>query len=290
MKKLIISLSLAGGLIGLSACSANTASSDVVAQTSAGNITKDELYNAMKEQYGEQALQKLVYDKVLAEKYQVASTELENKVQEIKDQSGPNFEMLLMQNNIKDEKELKKILKSQLLIEKAAIKEIEVTEDELRESYENYKPEIKARHILVEDAETAIEIKRKLESGDEFEKLAKEYSKDPGSAEKGGDLGWFDSGKMVPEFEEAAYSLEINEISEPVESQNGFHIIQVTDKKEKDTFVKMKNELEYQLKVSKIDNTKVQEIMEKEIKDAKVEIKDEDLEGIFETPSKNNAE
>lgn len=284
MKKLILSLSLAGGLIGLSACSADT-SSDVVAQTSAGDITKDELYNAMKEQYGEQTLQKLVYDKVLAEKYEVESKELDNKVQEIKDQSGANFEMLLMQNNIKDENELKEMLKSQLLIEKAAIKDIKVTEDELKESYENYKPEIKARHILVEDEETAKEVKQKLDSGDKFEKLAKEYSKDPGSAENGGDLGWFGPGKMVPEFEEAAYSLEVNEISEPVKSQNGFHIIQVTEKKEKESFDKMKKELEYQLKLSKIDNTMVQKVMEKEIKDAKVEIKDKDLEGIFETTS-----
>ncbi|MCM3668991.1 peptidylprolyl isomerase [Mesobacillus maritimus] len=285
MKKLILSLTLAGGLIGLSACSADTASSDVVAETSAGDITKDELYNAMKEQYGEQTLQKLVYDKVLAEKYEVDTKELDNKVQEIKDQSGANFEMILMQNNIKDENALRKMLKSQLLIEKAAIKEIEVTEDELKESYENYKPEIKARHILVEDEETAKEVKQKLESGDEFEKLAKEYSKDPGSAEEGGDLGWFGSGKMVPEFEDAAYSLEVNEISEPVKSQNGFHIIQVTEKKQKESFDKMKKELEYQLKVSKIDNTKVLEVMEKEVKDAEVEIKDKDLEGIFETTS-----
>lgn len=285
MKKLILALSIAGGLIGLSACSAQTTSSEVIAQTKAGNISKEELYNAMKDKYGEQVLQQLVYEKVLAEKYKIESEELEKKVQEIKDQSGSNFEMLLMQNNIKDESELKKILEFQLLVEKAAIKDIEVTDKELKQSYDGYKPEIKARHILVEDEETAKEVKKKLDEGAEFEKLAKEYSKDPGSAENGGDLGWFGSGKMVPEFEEAAYSLEVNQISDPVKTQNGFHIIQVLEKNKKESFEKMKKELEYQIKVSKIDNSKIQEILDKELKDAKVEIKDKDLKGILETES-----
>lgn len=63
--------------------------------------------------------------------------------------------------------------------------------------------------------------------------MAEEYSTDTASAANGGDLGWFGAGQMVAEFEEAAYALEVDEISDPVESQHGFHIIQVTDKKKK---------------------------------------------------------
>lgn len=285
MKKLILAVSMTGGLIALSACSSQTTNSEAIVQTKVGNISKEELYTALKDKYGEQELQQLLYEKVLGNKYKVESEELNKKFEEFKAQYGSNFEMILAQNNIKDESEFKKILKFQLLVEKAAIKDIKVTEKELKESYENYKPEIKARHILLEDEETAKEVKKKLDEGAEFEKLAKEYSKDPGSVEAGGDLGWFGSGKMVPEFENAAYSLEINQISEPIKTQNGFHIIQALEKKEKDSFEKMKNELEYNIKVSKIDDSKIQEILQKELKDANVEIKDEDLKGLLETAS-----
>lgn len=287
MKKLLISLSTAGLLIGLSACSSSQASDndEVIAETIAGNISSDDLYIAMKEKYGEQALQELLYKKVLEDKYKVEKEELDKKVKEIKDQAGSNFEALLMQNNIKDEKELKEILKEQLLVEKAAIQDIKVTDKELKESYENYKPEIKARHILLEDEKTAKDIKNRLNDGEKFEDLAKEFSKDPGSAEDGGDLGWFGSGKMVPEFEEAAYALEDNKFSDPIKTQNGYHIIQVTEKKEKESFESMRKELEYQLKVSKIDNTKIEEVMKKEFEDAKVKINDKELKGILETSS-----
>lgn len=281
MKNWMLSLALAVGVVSLSACSSANGSSNVVAETKVGNISKDELYNVMKEKYGEQALQEILYEKVLSAKYKVTKEELDQKVKEIKEQAGPDFEMLLKQNNIKDEKELKRILKSQLLIEKAAIKDIKVDDKELKQYYDNYKPEIKARHILVEDEKTAQEVKGKLNAGSKFEDLAKEYSKDTGSAEKGGDLGWFGSGKMVPEFEKAAYALDVNQISDPVKTQNGYHIIQVTDKKEKKPFDEMKKEIEYKVKVTKIDNNKVQQVMDRELKDAKVEVMDNDLKGIL---------
>jgi peptidyl-prolyl cis-trans isomerase D len=84
-----------------------------------------------------------------------------------------------------------------------------------------------ARHILVADEATAKAIYSLLMDGVDFAKLASEYSTDTGSKSKGGDLGWFGRGTMVAEFETAAYSLDIGEISQPVQSQNGFHIIQV---------------------------------------------------------------
>jgi foldase protein PrsA len=278
MKKWILSLTLAAGVIGLTACNSSN-SSDVIVKSDAGNITKDELYQAMKDQYGQQALQELLYTKVLSKKYEVSDKELDKKVQEIKDQAGANFQMLLAQNGLKDEKELKELLKPQLLIEKAGIKDIKVTDKELQEYYDKLKPEIKARHILVADEAKAKEVKSKLDSGAKFEDVAKEYSTDPGSKDNGGDLGWFGAGAMVPEFENAAYALKVNEISGPVQTQNGWHIIQVTDKKEKKPFKEMKDEIEYQVKVSKLDSATVQKVIDKELKEANVKIEDKDLEG-----------
>ena len=84
-----------------------------------------------------------------------------------------------------------------------------------------------ARHILVETEEEANSIYERLQNGEDFAELAKELSSDTGSGANGGDLGWFGRGAMVAPFEEAAFSLEIGEISEPVKSDFGYHIIQV---------------------------------------------------------------
>ncbi|PLR89952.1 peptidylprolyl isomerase [Bacillus sp. T33-2] len=285
MKKWIISLSLAAGVLSLSACNGNNGSSDIVVKSDAGNITKDDLYESMKDQVGEQALQELLYKKVLSKKYTVTDEELDQKVQDLKTELGANFDMVLQQNQIADEKQLKKLLKDQLLMEKAAMKDVKVSEEEVKKAYDEYKPQIRASHILVEDENKAKEVKQKLDGGANFEDLAKEYSTDKVSAEKGGDLDFFGPGAMVPEFENAAYALEVNQVSEPVKSEHGWHIIKVTEKKEKESYEKMKDKLEYDAKLAKIDPTKMQEALQRELKAADVEIKDKDLKGILDTKS-----
>jgi peptidyl-prolyl cis-trans isomerase C len=91
--------------------------------------------------------------------------------------------------------------------------------------------EVRARHILVESKEKARELFEKVAYGTDFAELAKQHSKDPGSKDQGGDLGYFSKGQMVPQFEEAAFKLQKGEVSQPFETQFGWHIIKVDDKR-----------------------------------------------------------
>jgi peptidyl-prolyl cis-trans isomerase C len=93
--------------------------------------------------------------------------------------------------------------------------------------------EAHARHILVEDEAQAKTVVERLKKGEDFAKVASELSKDPGSGKEGGDLGWFTKDRMVPEFAEAAFKLKKGEVSQPVKSQFGWHVIRLEDKRTK---------------------------------------------------------
>jgi peptidyl-prolyl cis-trans isomerase C len=115
-----------------------------------------------------------------------------------------------------------------------------ITDEDIRKRYDtemaNTPPvnEVHARHILVKTKEEADAIVKQLDGGAKFEDIAKEKSSDPGSGAQGGDLGWFGPGQMVPEFETAAFALEPGSYTkEPVQSQFGWHIIKVEDKRAK---------------------------------------------------------
>ena len=121
---------------------------------------------------------------------------------------------------------------------------MQIPEQKLQEYYNTNKeryarPEqVHARHILLktegkDDAAVraqAEDLVKQLRAGANFEELARKYSEDEGSAPNGGDLGLFGRGRMVPEFEQAAFSLPVNQISDPVKTQYGYHILQVTEK------------------------------------------------------------
>lgn len=93
--------------------------------------------------------------------------------------------------------------------------------------------EVHARHILVEDEVQAKKVAERLKKGEDFAKVAGEVSKDPGSGKEGGDLGWFTKDRMVPEFAEAAFKLQKGQVSDPVKSQFGWHVIKLEDKRAK---------------------------------------------------------
>ncbi|PAD68398.1 peptidylprolyl isomerase [Bacillus sp. 7586-K] len=276
MKKLSIALVAATGLFTLSACNNNE--SETIVETKAGDITKDEFYQALKDRFGKDVLTELVHEKVLSEKYKVSDKEIQAEFDKYQAQLGTQFTSMV---EMQGEDVIKDILKVDLLRKKAAEAEVKVTDEEVKEYYDSLKGKIKASHILVADEKTAKEIADKLKSGEKFEDLAKQYSTDPGSAQNGGDLGWFAKGSMVKEFEDTAFKLKEGEVSAPVKSDYGYHIIKVT--KTVTTFEKMKDYLKEEVSTQKLQQPDtIQSALDKELENANVKVKDEDLKNIFD--------
>ena len=106
--------------------------------------------------------------------------------------------------------------------------------------------EVHARHILVENEDEAKKIAARIKGGEDFAKVAAEVSKDPGSKTEGGDLGWFSKERMVAPFAEAAFKLNAGQVSDPVKTQFGWHVIKVEEKRTKPvpTFPEMKEQVD----------------------------------------------
>lgn len=137
--------------------------------------------------------------------------------------------------------DFKSFMRNQILSQHVAahvVKGVTVAEQKIKDYYEKniddyQQPETRsARHILVKSKEKALEVRALLvadDSEESWKKLAQQYSIDPGSKETGGDLGEVTPGTMVPKFDKAAFALKVNVISQPVQTQFGWHIIQVTE-------------------------------------------------------------
>ena len=277
MKKTVLSLTLAASVLALSAC--GNAGDEKVATSKVGDVTKDQLYSEMKDSVGESALQLIVIEKVLNDKYKVSDKEVNKEYEKQKKEMGENYEQTLAAQNLND-KSFKRSIKLNLLQEAAMADGVKVSEADMKSYYDEMSKELKASHILVADEKTAKDIKAKLDKGEDFAKLAKKNSTDTGSAEAGGELGWFGPDKMVPEFTKAAYALKKGEISEPVKTSYGYHIIKLEDERDakvKGSFEDNKAEIKKKLQLQKADQSQLLSKVSKLVKDADVKIKDKDL-------------
>ncbi|WP_413363546.1 peptidylprolyl isomerase [Lysinibacillus sp. 3P01SB] len=276
MKKTFYALTFAASL-GLAACS--NPGDEVVVKTEVGDITQDEFYNEIKKIAGDQLLQQVVIDKILNDKYEVTDKEIQEQYDTYAEQYGDQMGAALEANGLTEET-FKQNIRFSLLQEKAKA-EVEVSDEEVQKYYEQASQELHARHILVATEEEARAIIEELKNGGDFAAIAKEKSTDTASGAEGGDLGWFSVGTMVEEFNDAAYALELNTISEPVKSDFGYHIIEVLEKRDVEgygTLEEKKEEITETVRAKKADWPTIQS---KLVEDAKVEVKDKDLEDAF---------
>jgi parvulin-like peptidyl-prolyl isomerase len=175
---------------------------------------------------------------------EVTESEVDEAIEAIKADfpSEKEFEDALDQQGVSPD-QLPELVRDQLTEEalrEDVVSEIEPNDDELQSYYDEnidrYR-QTEASHILIEERGQAEKLAAELQGAkaNQIDKLfaerAKKLSTDTGSGEKGGDLGYFGSGELVPEFEEAAGQLELGEVSDPVQSEFGFHIIRVTDRR-----------------------------------------------------------
>ncbi|MGG4169349.1 peptidylprolyl isomerase [Rossellomorea vietnamensis] len=245
-KRSITLWSIIGGvvLIGSLLAVFGFSKEDVVAKVGSESISKDDLYTTLVDQYGDGALDTLIAEKIVkleSEKKDltVKDSEIKKELEKIKGQydSEEAFNEALASSG-SDLDSVKENIKTYLLTEKLLKDRIKITDDQVKEYFEAnkdtfaQKEQVEASHILVDDEKTAQEVKKKLDEGGDFAELAKEYSTDTSNAESGGELGYFGKGEMVSEFDDKAFSMKKGEISDPVKTEFGYHIIKVTGKKE----------------------------------------------------------
>ncbi|BEP27897.1 peptidylprolyl isomerase [Helicovermis profundi] len=180
---------------------------------------------------------------------------------------------LFYENNGIDETFIKNEIKAQLFnneFKRLISEDTKLNSDELEKLYKTYPVQVEAAHILVDTEETAKEVMTKLKAGEDFAALAKEYSKDPGSAEKGGELGYFPRGVMVPEFENVAFSTPVGETSDIVKSKFGYHIIKVEGLKTvQDMIDGGSSDAEIQTYKTSIESNVVKEAYDKKVESLK---------------------
>ncbi|WP_214747588.1 peptidylprolyl isomerase [Exiguobacterium sp. s189] len=249
-----------------------------------GEITRGEIadmsYDRMVPQLAFQETMNALLEKEYGDQVEQEKVDEEFSKTEEQFNSKEEFEQAIQQAGMSGTEEFKEALRGQMLVDAAKSELVDVTDEDIEAQFAKENAEVEASHILVDTEEEAQDIIKQLNDGADFAELAKEKSTDTGSGEKGGELGFFSTGQMVPEFEEYAFKEDvIGKISEPIQTQYGFHVIKVTDRKEKDLKLedekdRIREELATEKSASVDANKIYAELIEKynvDVKDAKAE-------------------
>jgi foldase protein PrsA len=230
--------------LGLAACSAGSATTGGdIASVNGDKITRSDFDQRLESgPQGKSILNQMVQSLLIDQYAQsnhidISDADVAAKEQEIKSRFSPDQWTQTLKAQGMDEDAVHRILREQLIVQKAVASDIVVKPADIQAYLDknhatlDTPDQVHARHILVANLATAQIVEAKLKAGGKFEDLAKQYSTDPSSKDKGGDLGFFGKGQMVPSFQAAAFSQKVGVVGPPVKSPFGFHIIEVLEKK-----------------------------------------------------------
>lgn len=309
--KICILTCLMLGLVGCGAIPTLKNGEEAVATLDKGGVSADSLYSKLKSKYGAQEFVDLLDTEILNNKYKEDDSEkeyLNNQVKELKSSAEKNkisYSELLSYYGFKDDDAVKDYFRLTYRRDKAVNEYVkkDIKDSEIEKYYEDeVYGDIKAKHILIapdtsddmtteekekaekEAKKEAEDIIKKLDDGEDFEKLAKKYSDDSATAKKGGDLGWISTGDMVDEFDSAAFKLKKGKYTtEPVKTTYGYHIIYKVDEKDKPKLKDVKDEAISTLVKNKLNEDKAlyYDTLEKIREDAGLKFKDDELKKAY---------
>ncbi|WP_341778536.1 peptidylprolyl isomerase PrsA [Levilactobacillus sp. HBUAS70063] len=288
MKKWFIALAGLLLTVTLAGCGNQT-----VATTSGGKITESAYYSSLKgTSSGKQVLQQMILNKVLEKQYgdKVKKSQVTKQFNTYKTQYGSSFKSVLSQSGM-TESSLKTEIRSNLLLKEAVKDNVTITDAQYKKQFKSYEPEVSVAHILVSKKSTANKIiselkdTKKSDMTSEFTKLAKKYSTDTATKNKGGKLSAFDSTdtSLDSTFKKAAFKLKTGEYTAtPVKTQYGYHVILMLKNPGKGTIKEHKAELKKQIIDNDMnDSTVLHNVVAKVLKKGDVSIKDNDLKNIL---------
>lgn len=282
MKKWLVAL--AGVLMSFTLVACGSKS---VATTNGGKVTESEYYSSLKNtSSGKQVLQQMILNKVLEKEYgdKVKASAVNKEFNNYKKQYGSSFDSVLQQNGT-TAAQLKKDIRSNLLLKEAVRANTKFTDAKMEKQFKTFQPKVTVNAILVEKESTAKDVIKQLDDKKSFSSLAKKYSTDTATKNKGGRQEAFDNTNTTLDssFKTAAFKLKNGEYTKtPVKTQYGYYVIQMVNHPAKGKWQDHKAELKDQIVDSEMNNSDtLHSVVSKVLKKGNVHIEDKDLNDVL---------
>lgn len=285
------------GLLAMTSCPAPEAAGDeaLVARVNGQPIGETDLQQALLKEAGPRVLVEMIDELIIRQAAQqrgleAVSQQVDLRMESVLAQAGGTGRLAeaLRAQGLTQER-LREQIRLSVLLDALVRDDISVSEDEIQQYYQDnlgrysYGPQVQGRMILVETRENAESLRQALEGGGDFAGLAKAFSRDPATAEQGGDMGWFERGDYAPEITDLAFQLKGGELSPVLAGPDGFYLLKVEDKRPagQRPLAEVRDEIITALKYQKLPTARRQWLVEQRRR-ARVTLSDPDLRAAVE--------